>query len=385
MPASAALLLALGLAATVTAAPPEHLAADPDAAWVAFDLTPANQIHFTMTLDGRPVSAVLDTGVSDSALSRRYADAAHLPVRAGSDAVAIGGNVPLGWIDGRAIVIGGLSRSGARLAVIDLPREAAGGAAVDLLVGRDVTGGYALDIDYAAKRFRLLPSGRLPFRGAAAPLSIGGDWPVYMTELTIQGVRFGRIAVDTGDGGAVTLSRDGWRALGPPRVPTTTTISYGLGGATVTDLTILPVVATGDLVARDVPVAIEDAPGFSRTIGVSGRIGSGFLERYHVLLDPRAGHMVLGGGADGAPSLRSTSGLLVRIDGDRLRVLHVMRGGPGADGGWHAGDEICSIDGIAVAAAGAAATSWPVGKPGRVVSLGLCGGAVRALTLRQFY
>ena len=37
---------------------------------------------------------------------------------------------------------------------------------IELLVGRDMIADYALDIDYDARRFRLLPSGRLPFARA---------------------------------------------------------------------------------------------------------------------------------------------------------------------------------------------------------------------------
>ena len=51
------------------------LAADADARWVDFDLTPGNQIRFRMTVDDKPVTAILDTGVSYSVLARRSAAA----------------------------------------------------------------------------------------------------------------------------------------------------------------------------------------------------------------------------------------------------------------------------------------------------------------------
>ncbi|MDH7975479.1 hypothetical protein QH494_25115, partial [Sphingomonas sp. AR_OL41] len=88
----------------------------------------------------------------------------------------------------------------------------------------------------------------------------------------------------------------------------------------------------------------------------------------------------------GAPPPRSTSGLLLRREGDRLSVVHVMRGGPAAATGWRAGEAICSVDGAIIGRVpGEAALSWPIGPPGRTVRLGLCDGPTRALTLRNFY
>src|SRR3546814_18101375 len=71
--------------------------------------------------------------------------------------------------------------------------------------------------------------------------------------------------------------------------------------------------------------------------------------------------------------LKSTSGLLVRADGRRLDVLHVMRGSPAAATGWQGGEAICSIDGKAIPQdyRRSAIASWSVGRPGRTVALGL--------------
>jgi len=107
-----------------------------------------------------------------------------------------------------------------------------------------------------------------------------------------------------------------------------------------------------------------------------------------VLLDPGAGRMVLKPGPDAdAPPLRSTSGLLVGLERDRLKVLHVMRGGPAAAAGWQPGDTICRVDGQPITAdyPTSALAKWSIGAPGTAVRLGLCDGTVRTLTLRQFY
>lgn len=369
------------------------LAADSEARWVAFDLTPGNQIRFTLTLDERPVTAILDTGVSYSVLAAKSAAADPARVTANGQATAIGGGgngaVAVGWLATRRLAIGGLTRTGGGVTVADLPALATGSAqAVDMLIGRDVTGGQALDIDYANHRFRLLPSGRLPFVGAIAPLTISPGRRVYESSATIAGKRIAPMIVDTGDGSALTLSAASARTAGIAKLPTTTTISFGLAGETVSTLAILPAVSLGQQVARNVEARVEPAAGFSETIGVAGRIGSGLLQNYRVLLDPGAGRMVLQPGPDAnTPPLRSTSGMLVGLERNRLKVLHVMRGGPAAAAGWQPGETICRINDQPVTAdyPTSALAKWAIGAPGTAVRLGLCDGTVRTLTLRQFY
>ncbi len=369
------------------------LSADTEARWVPFDLTPGNQIRFTAMLDGRSVTAILDTGVSYSVLARGSAAADAARTTANGQATAIGGAgngaVAIGWQATAKLTIGGLTRSGGGVTVADLPAIATGSAkAVDLLVGRDVTGGQALDIDYANRRFRLLPSGRLPFTGALAPLAVSAGRRVYESQVTIAGARIAPVIVDTGDGSALTLSAAAAKVARIDRLPSTTTVSFGLAGETVSTLAILPALTVGQQAIRNVETRVEPAGGFSETIGVAGRIGSGLLQNYRVLLDPAAGRMVLQprAGADAAP-LRSTSGLLVGLEGDRLKVLHVMRGGPAAAAGWRTGDMICRIDGQPIGAdyPASALARWSIGAPGTAVRLGLCDGSTRVLTLARFY
>ena len=386
-PTSAALLSTApdpraGWAGTATLAP------DNEARWIPFDLTPGNQIRFTMALDGRPVTAVLDTGVSYSVLAQRYAVVHRLIVRPEGRAAVIGGTVNVGRVPTGTVSIGALVRRGGSLAVAELPAAATGSAvAVDLLVGRDLTAGYALDIDYRARRFRLLRSGRLPFTGVTAPLTIAPDRLVYVSAITLGGTRLRPMVVDTGDGSSITLSAAAWRSAGRAAPSATTTVSFGLAGPVVSDLAIVPTLGIGRMEARDVEVRIEPAGGFSESIGVAGRIGSGFLQQYRVLLDPGAGHMLLDATTPAVPAARSTSGLLLGLSNDRLKVLHVMRGSPAAVAGWRDGEAICAVDGVRVTAgyAGSPLAGWATGVPGREVAMELCDGTKRMLTLRRFY
>src|SRR3569623_603160 len=365
------------------------LAPDAEAQWVSFVLTPGNLIAFTMTIDGRSASAILDSGFSQSVISRRWAQAAGLRIGDGGRGIGVGGSVAMGETNGRTLVIGGMTKTGGRLGVLDLPASATGGSGqVDAVIGSDLLHPYALDIDFAARRFRLLPSGRLPFAGQTAPLSLSGRDQLYISEMRVGDTRLRPMIVDTGDGATITVSTDAWRTIDGARPATTTTVSYSVAGPVQSDLAVLPQVAVGDATLPQAETLIESGGGFSTRMGAAGRIGIGFLQRFRVLLDPRAGRMVMAATPDtDRPALRSTSGLLLATGADRLRVLHVMRGSPAAAAGWKPGDEICSVDGTAISAAYAVEpiASWPAAAPGRVVRLGMCGGGVRALTLESFY
>ncbi|MBN8808681.1 MAG: aspartyl protease family protein [Sphingomonas sp.] len=383
-------LFALPLTAAMPAPTiaPDLLAAAADVQWVSFERTAGNQIRFPITIDGRPATALLDTGFSQSAISRTWAKNAHLRIDDGERGLGVGGSVAIGQVAGQTLTIGGLTKSGGRLAVIDLPAAATGGdGAVDAVIGADIVRHYALDIDFANRRFRLLPSGQLPFAGATAPLEMRG--PLYASELRLGAMRVRPVIIDTGDGSALALSAEAWRALGPARPATTTTIAYSVAGPVQSELAVMPGVTIGDADVGEAAASLEGERGFLAQIGASGRIGIGVLQRFRVLLDPGAGRMVLAPAAtgDAAPALRSTSGLLVGVASDRLRVLHVMRGGPAAAGGWRTGEEICRIDGTAITSRYLTdpIARWAIGTPGRVVQLGLCNGPTRALTLARFY
>jgi hypothetical protein len=96
----------------------------------------------------------------------------------------------VGWADAASIRFGGLTRSHGRVGIADPAGEIRFGA--DVLVGADVLGCCALDIDHDARRFRILPSGRMPFTGSTAPLRRRTPNGVYQSEVMIAGKLLGR-------------------------------------------------------------------------------------------------------------------------------------------------------------------------------------------------
>lgn len=363
-----------------------RLAPDAEARWVDFELTRYNQIRFTVEIGGRTAQAILDTGLSDSVIGSDFAATAGIVPGGPARATAIGGDVTVAWAAAPTIRFGAVERSGGRIGILPAQSEARFGA--DVLIGADILGCCALDLDFERRRFRILPSGQMPFTGHRAPLTLRARSAIYTTSVTLAGKRLAPIVIDTGDGASLTLGAAQWASLGYRGSAVTTTIGWGVGGATVTDTAILPSLELAGLPAREIEVRIEPPRGFLDRIGVAGRLGMGTLSRYRVLLDPKAGQMVLAPGpASDAPAIRSTSGLLLEFTGTALRIVHAMRGSPARAAGLRDGDLLCTVDGVAVAeqvdAQGLVA--WTAGAPGRTLRIGLCDGRATPLTLSHFY
>ncbi|PXA87901.1 hypothetical protein DMC47_31050 [Nostoc sp. 3335mG] len=385
------LILALLLSAPAMVRAQSVLSSDAEARWVPFTLTAANHLRFAMTIDGVAAQALLDTGLNHSAVSRDFARKAKLTVdrEGAASGVALGGAIRVDWAATRRIAFGALSRSGGRVAVIDLPRLLASASGdADVLVGTDLIAPHALDIDFANRRFRLLPSGRMPFTGTRVPMSLQSGSGLYLTQAMLGKTRIWPLLVDTGDGGALSIARSQWRAAGIKGARVTSTIAYGAGGVVDAGLTVTDAVSLGGLKTGPIELRIEPDGGFAKQVRVAGRIGTGLLLRYRVLLDPVAGQMLLSPNPTAPPPpARSTSGLLLGYDRARLRVLHVMTGSPAAKAGWKADDLICQVDGqpVALTPDGGVDVRWGTDTPGRVVRLTMCDGAARALTLARFY
>lgn len=365
-----------------------RLSADSERRWVPFTLTPANHIRFEMRIAGTPATAILDTGVSRSIIGTALASRAKLAATDAGEAIALGGSVPVQAARVPQLTLGGLTASDQHLAVADLSRLPTGdGERVDALIGADLLLANALDIDFAGRRFRLIPSGRMPFRGTTAPLSARGPGGLFVTELALGKRQLKPVLVDTGDGSSASITHADWRASGLRNTKVTSTIAYGLGGPVVAGLTVTRGLRLGGQPTGEVEVRIEERATFARHTGIGSRIGVGLLQRYRVLLDPQAGHMLLASNGAPASPIRSTSGLLLGVDRDRLRVLHVMRGSPAARSGWREDDQICQVDAAPAVARPSkpADLRWSAGTPGRTIRLHLCDGTERRLTLASFY
>ncbi|RSY52574.1 hypothetical protein DAH72_23810, partial [Sphingomonas koreensis] len=136
---------------------------------------------------------------------------------------ATGDSGALSWGAIERIEVGGLVRTGGRIAIIDTDPRVTGPAPVDLFIGADLLAAHALEIDYDTQRFRLLPSGRMPFRGTTAPLRLAGPAGLYLSVIDLGGRRIPSMKIYTHDRSMATIPRPSWPDIAPPLCRSSTT------------------------------------------------------------------------------------------------------------------------------------------------------------------
>jgi predicted aspartyl protease len=385
-------LLAMAVAAPAGASPRPAPAegAAVEQGWIAFTPAPGGTILFDMSLNGQPVRALLDTGATRSIVSTALAQRLGLPLQASHIVSATGGPVSLAAAGGIRLQVGPVVATDMVINVADLAALVASlGAQFDVVLGMDVLGRRALDIDFAAHRFLLAASG-LDLPGAT-PFPLRFSTPnriVHWIEAPLTNSAPMRLHIDTGSDGYLELTPAAAARLDRQGVRSTTLASRGLAGLAIEELITLPRLTLGPLPLSDVPITIEAPGGFIASRRVDGLIGMPMLSGFHSVIDFPAGRvLLLANPSSMPPAPRSTAGLQFDYHDATLEVIHVMANSPAAAAGWRPGDCIRAVDGVAVADVrrDRRTAGWSRGAPGRIVTLTMCDGSTRSLTLARFY
>ncbi|MEL6060610.1 MULTISPECIES: retropepsin-like aspartic protease [unclassified Methylobacterium] len=360
--------------------------------WIAWTADGDGVLRFDAVVAGRPVNAMADTGATFTALDRRFAETLGAKVAANAQAIpVVGTGGPASAYPGPTIDLTFPSYTIERLptAILDLaPLRADGERPIDMMLGLDVLGSGALELDLAGHGWRLWPSGVQWQEAATAPLHRSETG--FYTFVTIPlGARPLRLWVDTGAMAGLRLTAAAAETIAALKQGRRTSIAaQGVNGMAVETLVIPSRLTFGAAELSEVPVQIEGEGGDAQPEGFDGMIGLGLLQRLHAVLDVPAGTFLYA--ADTAtpkPLVRSTIGLQTGWDGGGVVVRHVMANSPAASGGWRAGDRICAVDGAPVTqrAANHAAYPWSVKPAGTKLTFRLCDGTERALVAQDFY
>lgn len=375
----------------VSAQAPDAPATTGDGAWISYADGAGALLSFDAAIEGHRAHAVADTGVTFTSLDRTFAErlpaysasstSVTLSVSGGAAEAALG---PL--VDITLPASEPLKR---RTLVTDHSRVAsAGGRPIDMLLGMDVIGRRALDLDLAHGRWRFAPSGESWSGAFSAPLRYSTDRYHNYIVIAVAG-RPLRLGIDTGYDAGLMLTAEAAANAGLLKTGRVTTIAaQGLGGVAVTRLTIPKHLRVGTATLADVDVRIDDGNSLPTQWGFDGLVGLGLLRRFHAVLDYPAGAMRYTP-ADRAPSppVRSTIGVQARPDGAGLAIVHVMANSPAARAGWKAGERICAVDGAAIenGLPRHGPNPWNVAKAGTRVTFRFCDGSVRTVIARDFY
>jgi hypothetical protein len=228
-----------------------------------------------------PLHFLLDSGASASVLDLGTARRLGTPLGAGQSVQGVNTRGTAWSLPGFAAEVAG-ARVPASILALDLaPVSAECRRHIDGLLGADFFHGKVVQIDYAARKVRLLAPGDVRAAGAAVPLSTRNG--VFCARVSVAGSPAEWTRVDTGCNSALQ-----WVASpgGPGRLGRAT-IGLSSGGAT----SIGAEVQLGSERLTGVKVGLHARPIFP---GEAGLLGGGVLSRFaSVTFDAPGGRLVL--------------------------------------------------------------------------------------------
>ncbi|MBK8165003.1 MAG: aspartyl protease family protein [bacterium] len=360
--------------------------------WIPVELYMDRWIFVEGLVNGTPTSIVLDSGAGITVLDRATSDRLGLVATGAVPAQGVGGTTTAGIVEGITLEIGGLRLgpvTAATLDLADIGRRL--GRPMPVILGKEVFQALVVDVDYPNARLRFLDPDRFAGDGTGHRLEVipGGDGHRHV-KMAIEGLPEAVFALDTGQGGALTVFRRyaDEHGLLEGR-PTSRTKGGGVGGMIEMSTATLRSVTLAGFELRDVPTAFhrDDVGGAFDTAKLAGNLGAGILNRFRVTFDYAHDCLWLEPGRDFAePMARDRLGLDVWRDGDTLVVEFVAPGSPAATAGWQAGERISALDGAPVSADWWRRwAEWSRAPDGAPAHFTMADGSVRSLRTAAYY
>lgn len=256
---------------------------------------PVGLIELAVRVQGVPVRAVVDSGAQFSAIDRVLAgrlglQAAPIPLLA----FGVSGQPELTHTVAFDLDIGPLRAPAMRAATLDLLRlSAVMRRPFALLIGRDLLGAVAADVDWPNARAALMRREAFQAPDAAELAPTRSRAHALMTEVTIEGAPV-EVMVDTGATSEIALSESTAERLGLLATrPVQTGRSVSLGGVSRDRVVRAASVTFAGRRLTDVAVQVftPSSPGPLP----AGLLGVGILRRFRVGLDLGAGRLWLTG------------------------------------------------------------------------------------------
>ncbi|WP_174291833.1 aspartyl protease family protein [Sphingomonas bacterium] len=344
----------------------------------------AGAIVLAARVDGRPVVAMIDSGIPVSLIEPRLAAALGLVRHGAAIFGSEHGPVSADLVGPLRLAIGGRSLDLPTVIAADAPMLHQTGIGAAIVIGRDVLRTAVFEFDFEQRRLRA-SQGHQP----------AGGWGGYVRMPTTTDAN-GRVVVevdlpvagrspailDLGSNTAVMMSGAFARRH---RLTHGLAVSTGmiatLGGVSQTVAFSLPSLAIGGLAVRDIPV--DALPHWSSPQPIN--LGLEVLRQFRLVLD-LANNVIWLRPIRGAVFDREMSGLLVAYRGSWLEVVHVARGSPAEQAGVARGAHILAIDGAPIGDDyfGGGVWRWRYGPAERCVLVGLR-DRTTSLCLRRYY
>lgn len=357
--------------------------------WRPFTFWQDKRIFVPLQINGRPVDAMLDSGVSLLVVDKTFAADLGLKRDAGFTAHGLGGQAGGDFSNGPADVdLGGLTLHSNRIAIMDLsPWSDLIGRRLDVMLGRELFDQVMVDLDFDGRQIALHDPRRFGSPPGMTALRTREAHGVRSVPLRIDGAAPVQAAFDLGAGDALSMSaRYAARHRTLSRRPTATTIGYGVEGFRLSRIATIPSIELGGVGIADAPASFTDPWVNDERGGPPANLGIDTLSRFRLTTDFPRDRLWLLPRTGLGPIPKDRTGLRTARRGDQFEILLVAPEGPAAGTGLKAGDRIAALDEIAVADMPLSdPIRWNTGRVGTPLRLTLADGTRHDLVLADYY
>lgn len=355
-----------------------------------FEFYMGSRIYIPATVAGVQTHVLLDSGAETTVLDAAWAKANGIKATGTVVAVGTGGRADAQIASGVTIRIGNMELRDLTVALIDLSGiEKILGRPLPVILGKEVFNDLAVSLDFQAQTIAFQdPAAFTPPAGAVAVpvMAVNG---IRTVPVSVEGAPPVPMDFDLGNGSPLLIYSAFWKPAGlltDGRL-SSKTLSGAVGGLKERDVTTIRTLTFAGVTFSGVPATLfgDEAADADGTISL-GNIGMPILSRFALTTDFAHDRIWLTPLPDAAsrPFPRDRTGLAFQPLSGRL--IYVPPGSPAALAGLKTGDTLIAIDGKALndltAADAARLRSLP---PGATLSVTVEGGAVKMLTLKDYY
>ncbi len=251
------------------------------------------EIVVAVTVNGKALHLLLDSGASSSFLTADAVRSLDLPLSGSVPAIGYGGAAHTGVAAHATLELPGAVRlPNQTLYVLRDPAVAAAlsqHGVLDGALGYDLFARFVVTIDYAAKTLTLTaPKDYTPPAGATA-LALRLDTRTPSVAASVDGRPAARFLVDTGDNAVIHLYQKYARSSGlmPPKNDPAAQVITGMGVGGAVQMTVTPghTLRLGGQTLTGLPVAFLADGGITDVLHQAGGLGYGVLSHFVVTFD----------------------------------------------------------------------------------------------------
>lgn len=354
---------------------------------IPFELFRGSRIVLNARVNGVDTPMMLDSGAGVTTLDDDFARKIGLKAGTKVTAQGTGGSEQGELVQDVTIEAGNLRLSGVTVLVLDLEKiEKAIGRPLPAVLGRELFVNSVIGLDFDRQLLTLSPSNGFAAPSGATEVKLQKEGTLHYLPLSIDGLPPVQAALDLGNGGALSVSKEYFDAN--PRLaklPYAIGLGGGVGGLNEDRRTTIPTVTVAGFTLPGVPADFRSNPKGP----YAGRANAGILlfKPFHLTLDLGHDRMWLKRTSAPLDFPKDRVGMFVMLEDDHFNVLHVSPGSPADKAGLKKGDKLVLIDGERVGPGfySSKEANWAKDPAGTRVAVTKADGQTVTLTLANYY